>query len=128
MTKADPALLDEVEKLRKLSVAELRARYLELFGEETASRNKDFLFKRIVYRMQEKKYGGLTPATIARAMTLAEDAPRRISSRRAIARARASSSWRCSAPTFAASMPTRTSGTSCSIDRPSARSCTTRSA
>jgi len=75
MTKADPALLEEVEKLRKLSVAELRARYLELFGEETTSRNKDFLFKRIVYRMQERKYGGLTPATIARAMTLAEDAP-----------------------------------------------------
>jgi hypothetical protein len=75
MTKADPALLDDIEKLRKLSVAELRARYLELFGEETTSRNKDFLFKRIVYRMQERKYGGLTPATIARAMTLAEDAP-----------------------------------------------------
>lgn len=75
MNKAKGDLLDDVAELRKLSVAELRARYLELFGEETTSRNKDFLFKRIVYRMQERKYGGLTPATIARAMTLAEDAP-----------------------------------------------------
>jgi hypothetical protein len=77
MTETDPALLDEVEMLSKLSGAELRARHLELFGEETTRRNKDFLFKRIVYRMQERKYGGLTPATIARAMTLAEDAPLR---------------------------------------------------
>lgn len=75
MSQADPALLDEIEKLRNLSVAELRARYLELFGEETTSRNKDYLFKRIAYRLQEKKYGGLSPATIARAMTLAQDAP-----------------------------------------------------
>jgi len=56
-------------------VAELRARYLELFGEETTSRNKDYLFKRIVYRLQERKYGGLTPRARARAELLAEDAP-----------------------------------------------------
>jgi hypothetical protein len=75
MTKADDALIDEIDKLRTLSVADLRARYLELFGEETTSRNKDYLFKRIAYRMQEKKYGGLTPRARARAELLAEDAP-----------------------------------------------------
>lgn len=75
MTKADTTLLEAVDALRKLSVAELRARYLELFGEETTSRNKDYLFKRIAYRMQERKYGGLTPRARARAELLAEDAP-----------------------------------------------------
>ncbi len=75
MTKADGTLLDEVDALRKLTVAELRARYLDLFGEETTSRNKDFLFKRIAYRLQERKYGGLTPRARARAELLAEDAP-----------------------------------------------------
>jgi hypothetical protein len=75
MTKADPTLLDEIEKLRTLPVADLRARYLELFGEETTSRNKDYLFKRIAYRRQEKKYGGLTPRARARAELLAADAP-----------------------------------------------------
>jgi hypothetical protein len=74
MTK-ETTLLDEAEKLRTLPVADLRARYRELFGEETTSRNKDYLFKRIVYRMQEKKYGGLTPRARARAALLAEDAP-----------------------------------------------------
>ncbi len=75
MTKADSALIEEVDKLRTLSVAALRVRYLELFGEETTSRNKDFLFKRIAYRLQERKYGGLTPRARARAVLLAEDAP-----------------------------------------------------
>lgn len=75
MTKADPSLLDEIDKMRTLPVADLRARYLELFGEETTSRNKDYLFKRLAYRMQEKKYGGLTPRARARAELLATDAP-----------------------------------------------------
>ncbi len=75
MTKADSALIDEVDKLRALPVADLRARYLELFGEETTSRNKDYIFKRIAYRLQERKYGGLTPRARARAELLAEDAP-----------------------------------------------------
>jgi hypothetical protein len=75
MTTPNVALLDEIERLRPLTVAELRARYLELFGEETTSRNKDYLFKRIAYRMQEKKYGGLTPRARARAAILSDDAP-----------------------------------------------------
>jgi hypothetical protein len=75
MTKPNTALLDEIDGLRALPVAELRGRYLALFGEETTSRNKDYLFKRIAYRMQEKKYGGLTPRARARAELLAEDAP-----------------------------------------------------
>jgi hypothetical protein len=75
MTKTDSALVDEVEKLRTLPVADLRVRYLELFGEETTSRNKDYLFKRIAYRLQERKYGGLTPRARERAALLAEDAP-----------------------------------------------------
>jgi len=83
MTKADTTLIDAADKLRVLSVAELRARYLELFGEETTSRNKDYIFKRIVYRLQERKYGGLTPRARERAALLAEDAPirRRLSPR-----------------------------------------------
>ena len=75
MTTRGSAMLDEIEKLRLLAVADLRARYLELFGEETTSRNKDYLFKRLAYRMQERKYGGLTAKALARAATLAEDAP-----------------------------------------------------
>ena len=66
---------EEQDALRKLPVAGLRLRWLDLFGEETTSRNKDYLIKRIAYRIQEKRYGGLTPRALARIELLARDAP-----------------------------------------------------
>ena len=75
MTTTDASLLDEINDLRALPIADLRARYLALFGEETTNRNKDFLFRRIAYRLQERKYGGLTPRARERAALLAQDAP-----------------------------------------------------
>ena len=77
MAKTDDTLLRELIAVRKLPIEELRARYLALFGEESKSRNKKYLFKRIAYRLQELKHGGLTPAARARADALAEQAPLR---------------------------------------------------
>jgi hypothetical protein len=71
----DQDVLDQIAALRKLSVGGLREKYRELFGEETASRNKTYLFKRIAYRIQEKKYGGLSERARKRAEELAKDAP-----------------------------------------------------
>lgn len=42
----------EIEGLRRMTVTQLRAKHLELFGEECRSNHKDFLFKRIAWRMQ----------------------------------------------------------------------------
>lgn len=75
MANGENGLLNQIAALRKLSVGELRERYLAVFGEPTTSRNKDFLFKRIAYRLQEKKYGGLTPRARAKAEELGADAP-----------------------------------------------------
>lgn len=77
MAKIDDTMIREIVALRALSVDELRVRFLEEFGEETTSRNKEFLFKRIAYRLQERKYGGLTQAARDRAEDLAKDAPLR---------------------------------------------------
>ncbi len=68
-------LYDEIAALRRLSVPELVKRYLELFGEETRSHNKVFLYKRIAYRLQEMKHGGLLPEVLAKAEELAPAAP-----------------------------------------------------
>ena len=73
-TPADP-LIREILALRELPVSALRERYLAVFGEESTSRNKDYLFKRIAYRMQEQRYGGLSPRAKARAVELADNAP-----------------------------------------------------
>ena len=75
MAKPENRLLNEIAGLRKLTVGDLRQRYLGVFGEPTMSRNKDYLFKRIAYRLQEKKYGGLTPRARAKAEELGSNAP-----------------------------------------------------
>ena len=46
------AISEQIEALRDLTVAELRERYVEVFGEESRSRHKDFLRKRIAWRLQ----------------------------------------------------------------------------
>jgi len=65
----------QIEALRKLTTAELKGRYRKVFGEATKSNNKPYLLKRIAYRLQEKKYGGLSPRARQRAEQLGKDAP-----------------------------------------------------
>ena len=50
----------EVAALKRMTVKELRGRYLDVFGETTRSGNKDWLWKRIAWRMQANAEGGLT--------------------------------------------------------------------
>ena len=69
--------LRQIADLRKLTVGGLREKYLEVLGEETKSHNKPYLFKRIAYRIQEKKHGGLSDRARRRAAELATDAPLR---------------------------------------------------
>src|SRR2546422_972225 len=73
--KSDNDVLKEIAALSKLTVGGLREKYREVFGEETASRNKKYLFKRIAYRIQEKKYGGLSQRARDRAAELAKNPP-----------------------------------------------------
>ncbi|MCC6363055.1 MAG: DUF2924 domain-containing protein [Bryobacterales bacterium] len=61
-----------------MTVGQLRAKHLELFGEECRSNHKDFLFKRITWRMQAVAEGGLSERARQRAMELANDANLRI--------------------------------------------------
>ncbi len=56
----DRAVIAAIEQLRGLTVAALRAKFRELFGEESKSSNKQFLFQRIAWRMQANAEGGLS--------------------------------------------------------------------
>jgi hypothetical protein len=49
-----------LDRLRTLSMGELRDIWKRLFGEDSRSRNKDYLQRRIAYRLQEKEFGGLS--------------------------------------------------------------------
>lgn len=68
----------EVLQMQALSVDRLRAKYAEVFGEPTRSRHKEYLIKRIAWRMQANAYGGLSERALARARELANDADLRI--------------------------------------------------
>jgi len=68
----------EVKSLNRMGVAGLREKYVEIFGEETKSGNKDFLVKRIAWRIQALKEGDLSERARKRAEELANDADVRI--------------------------------------------------
>jgi hypothetical protein len=68
----------EVRGLFRMTVRELREKYHELFGEETRSHHKEFLLKRIAWRMQALAEGDLSERARKRAEELANDADLRI--------------------------------------------------
>ena len=47
----------EVAALKWMTVRELRGRYVEVFGEATRTGNKDWLWKRIAWRIQANAEG-----------------------------------------------------------------------
>jgi hypothetical protein len=64
--------------LGRMTLAQLREKYLELFGEPSRSGNKDFLAKRIAWRVQSLAEGGLSERARRRAEELARDADIRL--------------------------------------------------
>jgi hypothetical protein len=68
----------EVARLERTTVDGLRARYAEVFGEQTNGRHKEWLIKRIAWRMQANAEGGLSERARRRAMELANDADLRV--------------------------------------------------
>jgi hypothetical protein len=65
------SVLAEIQQLRGLTVGQLREKWRELYGEDARSRNKDFLFRRLAWRIQELAYGGLSERARTRALELA---------------------------------------------------------
>jgi Protein of unknown function (DUF2924) len=74
----ETGVLMEIEKLRRTSLAGLREKYREVFQEETRSRHREHLFRRIAWRLQALSEGDLSMRARARALELANDADLRI--------------------------------------------------
>jgi hypothetical protein len=70
----DAQLAAEIERLRASSVAVLRAKYRELFEQETRSANRGFLWRKIAWRLQVRAEGDLSERARRRAAELARDA------------------------------------------------------
>ncbi|HEX03985.1 MAG TPA: DUF2924 domain-containing protein [Bacteroidetes bacterium] len=65
--------IEEVQNLHTQTVGELKRKYAEVFGEETRSNNKDYLRKKIAWRLQSLDEGGLSERARKRAEELAND-------------------------------------------------------
>ena len=64
----------EVSAMERMTVDQLRAKYADVFGERTNGRHKEWLIKRIAWRMQANAEGDLSERARQRAMELANDA------------------------------------------------------
>jgi len=72
-TMTAPTVTAQLRALRGLSTSQLRTKYREIFGEDTFSHNRDFLFKRIAWRLQEQAFGGLSQRTTTRLAALVDE-------------------------------------------------------
>ena len=68
----------QIQELSRLTVGQLREKYLDVFGEETRVRHKEFLRKRIAWRLQAQAEGDLSERARQRAAELADDADLRL--------------------------------------------------
>jgi hypothetical protein len=76
--KTETQIRQEIEALRSLTTAQLKQKYREVFGEESRSNHKQFLFRRIAWRIQANAWGGLSERARQRALEIADDADLRI--------------------------------------------------
>jgi hypothetical protein len=72
----------EVAAMERMTTGELVAKYAEVCGEATRSRHKQYLIRRIAWRMQANVEGGLSERALQRARELANDADLRVTAPR----------------------------------------------
>jgi hypothetical protein len=71
-------LAKEVAAMQRMTMNELKAKYAEAFGEETSSKNRAWLVKRLAWRLQALAEGDLSERARQRAAELANDADLRM--------------------------------------------------
>lgn len=68
----------QIEEVQRMTVGELREKYREVFGEDSRSNHRQFLIRRIAWRLQALAEGGLSERARQRALEIANDADLRI--------------------------------------------------
>ena len=71
-------LNEHIDQLRDMMTAQLQRKYRELFGQPSHSNHKDYLFRRVAWRMQAVAEGGLSERARAYAQEIATDADLRL--------------------------------------------------
>jgi hypothetical protein len=74
----NPYVVRTINVLRGMTVTELRKKYVEVFGEESRSCNRDYLWKRIAWRLQALVEGDLSERARRRAEEIVDETDLRI--------------------------------------------------
>ena len=69
----ETSVICQIHRLRQLTVGELRIEWLKLYGEPARHRNRDYMWKRLAWRVQELAHGGLSERARQRIEELAPD-------------------------------------------------------
>jgi hypothetical protein len=67
----ETSIVTQIRSLQRMTVADLRHEWERLYGEPTRSRNRDFLWRRLAWRVQELAHGGLSEAAKAKIVKFA---------------------------------------------------------
>ena len=74
----EKTMIRSMEELGSSKIPALKKRYRELFGEESKSSNKQFLFRRIAFRLQANAEGDLSERARRRIGDIADDRDLRV--------------------------------------------------
>ena len=78
ISESPSALVREIDELQEATSANLKQRWLALYGSEPPHRiSRDLLIRALAYRIQEKALGGLKPSTRRLLAKVATDASAR---------------------------------------------------
>ena len=72
----------ELAAMRRMTVSELKRKFAEVHGEQPRGRNRQWLIKRIAWRLQANEEGGLSERALRRAAELANVADLRLTAPR----------------------------------------------
>ena len=67
----DSAMWKQIDELQRAPIAQIRARYREVFGEEPRSKHRQHVFRQLAWRLQALSEGGLSEAARQRALEIA---------------------------------------------------------
>ena len=56
-------LEEKIKEIERMSMPELQQQFKKYFGWDCKARNKEFLRSRLIYRLQELTFGGLSSTT-----------------------------------------------------------------
>ncbi len=61
----EPSIAAQVRELQQMTLAQLRDRWREVFGQETKQRHRTYLWQRLAGELQSRHFGGPSPTTEA---------------------------------------------------------------